>query len=70
MGTVIASSPLLGLWPSCGHQGAEGRVCTRLRGHRERADGTGPLIHRDKLHAWEEQPAAPWWTDFELDGGS
>ncbi|MFF2819439.1 hypothetical protein ACFVT9_28440 [Kitasatospora cineracea] len=61
--------PRLGLWPSCGHQGTEGWICTRPRGHRERADGSGPLIHRDDIHEWEEQPEAPSWADFGLDFG-
>ncbi|MFD7639572.1 hypothetical protein ACFV4P_02870 [Kitasatospora sp. NPDC059795] len=61
--------PRLGLWPACGHQGPEGGTCIRPRGHRERADGTEPLLHRDLVHEWEEQPEAPWSADFGLDTG-
>lgn len=56
----------LGLWPTCGHAGPDAGTCLRPRGHRERADGTGPMPHRDGEHQWEEQPAAadPWWPPF------
>ncbi|MGW7579741.1 hypothetical protein ACWGKU_04895 [Kitasatospora sp. NPDC054768] len=38
----------------------------RLRGHRERADGTGPLVHHDGVREWEQQPDQPWWAELGL----
>nr|BEK65702.1 hypothetical protein KPHV_29290 [Kitasatospora purpeofusca] len=68
-----------GTWPACGHEGPAathtapgfGR-CLRPRGHRERADGTGLVVHRDRVHEWEEQPEQPWWAELGLgaDGSS
>ncbi|MFJ6136491.1 hypothetical protein [Kitasatospora sp. NPDC092286] len=63
-----------GTWPTCGHEGPAGTrtgpglgLCLRPRGHRERADGTGPVLHRDQVHEWEEQPEQPWWAALGLD---
>ncbi|MFF8769074.1 hypothetical protein [Kitasatospora sp. NPDC015120] len=70
-----ATPVISGGWPACGHESPAdtprtdpglGR-CLRPRGHRERADGTGPVLHRDRLHEWEEQPEQPWWTTLGLD---
>lgn len=59
--------PRLGQWPACGHEGPDGRRCNRPRGHREHADGTGPVVHRDRVHEWEAQPEQPWWQTLGLD---
>ncbi|MCX4749210.1 hypothetical protein OG455_27520 [Kitasatospora sp. NBC_01287] len=58
--------PRLGLWPTCGHHSPDIGTCQRLRGHRERTDGTGPLIHRDDTNEWTEEPATSdsWWDDL------
>ncbi|MEU3559676.1 hypothetical protein [Kitasatospora sp. NPDC006786] len=40
----------------------------RPRGHRERADGTGPLIHHDGVREWEQQPEQRWWAELGLGG--
>ncbi|WP_147409090.1 hypothetical protein [Kitasatospora xanthocidica] len=62
-----------GMWPACGHEDPTGARpgpgagrCIRLRGHRERADGTGPLIHHDGVHEWEQHPDQPWWAELGL----